>query len=231
MVVRSSATKATIENDTWICRRDERIQLPYHELIEYTADGIPYARPEVTLLFKAKWSELPKNQADFAGRPPAARTSPPSLAQRVARARPPRPSVAGSARLNGERRSAGVQPPDWEPRWLGRKDERALVRAVERYGTPRDVAIIDTALRVGELVALELEELEVSPRKGAVIVRHGKRGRQREVPLSSEARRVIERYISKCGRHRHRGCFWDNGERSGRKPSSGWSASTLSSRS
>ena len=40
--------------DTWICRRDERIRLPYAELIESTNDGIPYQRPEVVLLFKAK---------------------------------------------------------------------------------------------------------------------------------------------------------------------------------
>jgi hypothetical protein len=54
------------EGDTWIFRRDERIRRPYQEVIAHTADGIPYARPEVTLLFKAKWSDLPKNQADFA---------------------------------------------------------------------------------------------------------------------------------------------------------------------
>lgn len=94
---------------------------------------------------------------------------------------------------------AGPQTPTWEPRWLERKDERALVRAVERYGNPRDVALIttllQTGLRVGELVALELDDLELSPRKGAVTVRQGKRDRHREVPLSAEARRVIERYL------------------------------------
>ena len=94
---------------------------------------------------------------------------------------------------------SGPQTPAWEPRWLDRKDERAMVRAVERYGTPRDVALIvtplQTGLRVGELVALELEDLELSPRKGAVTVRHGKRDLQREVPLNAEARRVIERYL------------------------------------
>jgi Aminoglycoside-2''-adenylyltransferase len=42
------------DGDTWICRRDERIRLPYEQLIERTSDGIPYARPEVVLLFKAK---------------------------------------------------------------------------------------------------------------------------------------------------------------------------------
>ena len=38
----------------WICRRDRTIRLPYDELIERTADGVPYVRPEVALLFKAK---------------------------------------------------------------------------------------------------------------------------------------------------------------------------------
>ena len=38
----------------WVCRRDEQIRLPYAELIEHTLDGIPYVRPEVALLFKAK---------------------------------------------------------------------------------------------------------------------------------------------------------------------------------
>ncbi len=53
------------DGEMWICRRAESIRLPYRELIEYTADGIPYSRPEVTLLFKAKHSDLPKNEADF----------------------------------------------------------------------------------------------------------------------------------------------------------------------
>ncbi|MGH3130634.1 MAG: hypothetical protein ACRDNX_07440 [Gaiellaceae bacterium] len=37
------------DGDTWICRRDERIRLPYGEVIERTEDGIPYARPEIVL--------------------------------------------------------------------------------------------------------------------------------------------------------------------------------------
>jgi hypothetical protein len=38
----------------WVFRRDARIRLPYDELIEHSTDGIPYVRPEVALLFKAK---------------------------------------------------------------------------------------------------------------------------------------------------------------------------------
>ena len=42
------------DRDTWICRRDPSIRMPYDRLIERTPDGIPYGRPEVMLLFKAK---------------------------------------------------------------------------------------------------------------------------------------------------------------------------------
>jgi hypothetical protein len=49
----------------WVCRRDERITLPYDELIERSAEGIPYGRPEVVLLFKAK-DARPKDEADLA---------------------------------------------------------------------------------------------------------------------------------------------------------------------
>jgi hypothetical protein len=59
------------DGDTWICRRDERIRLPYAEVIEWTDDGIPYARPEIVLLFKARHSHLEKNEADFAAALPS----------------------------------------------------------------------------------------------------------------------------------------------------------------
>jgi hypothetical protein len=52
--------------DTWICRRDERIRLPYADVIELTDAGIPYARPEIVLLFKAKHSDRAKDEADLA---------------------------------------------------------------------------------------------------------------------------------------------------------------------
>jgi hypothetical protein len=49
----------------WLCRRSNAIRLPYTELIEHTADGIPYLRPEVVLLFKAK-AARPKDDRDLA---------------------------------------------------------------------------------------------------------------------------------------------------------------------
>jgi hypothetical protein len=53
------------EGETWICRRDSQIRMPYERLIERTADGIPYGRPEVVLLFKAKAARA-KDEDDFA---------------------------------------------------------------------------------------------------------------------------------------------------------------------
>jgi Aminoglycoside-2''-adenylyltransferase len=53
------------DGDTWICRREPSIRMPYARLIERTADGIPYGRPEVVLLFKAKHAHEEKNRRDF----------------------------------------------------------------------------------------------------------------------------------------------------------------------
>ncbi|MFG2075537.1 nucleotidyltransferase domain-containing protein [Nonomuraea maritima] len=54
------------EGGTWVCRRDERLRLPYDAIIERTAGGIPYLIPELVLLFKAK-AVRPKDQSDFDG--------------------------------------------------------------------------------------------------------------------------------------------------------------------
>jgi hypothetical protein len=52
------------DGQTWICRRDESIRMGYDELIERTDTGIPYLRPDVVLLFKAKHAR-PKDDGDF----------------------------------------------------------------------------------------------------------------------------------------------------------------------
>ena len=53
------------DGDAWAYRRDPRIRLPRSRLIEQSVDGIPYVRPEVVLLFKAKATRS-KDEADFA---------------------------------------------------------------------------------------------------------------------------------------------------------------------
>jgi RimJ/RimL family protein N-acetyltransferase len=53
------------DGDTWLCRRDESIRLSYDEVIQWTEDGIPYGRPEIILLFKARHAHRDRDQADF----------------------------------------------------------------------------------------------------------------------------------------------------------------------
>lgn len=53
------------DGDTWICRRDASIRIPYEQLVERNSDGIPFVRPEVVLLFKAKARRV-KDEEDFA---------------------------------------------------------------------------------------------------------------------------------------------------------------------
>ncbi|MFE2377447.1 nucleotidyltransferase domain-containing protein [Streptomyces sp. NPDC059398] len=52
------------DGDTWICRRDPAIRLPYSAVIRHTPSGIPYLAPELVLLFKAARTR-PKDEQDF----------------------------------------------------------------------------------------------------------------------------------------------------------------------
>ena len=52
------------EGQAWVFRRDPAIRRPYAEIVEVTADGVPYLAPEVALLFKAK-GVRPKDDADL----------------------------------------------------------------------------------------------------------------------------------------------------------------------
>jgi hypothetical protein len=52
------------DGNTWICRRDPVVRMPYSEMIAWTDDGIPYGRPEVILLFKAKHARE-RDEGDF----------------------------------------------------------------------------------------------------------------------------------------------------------------------
>ena len=49
----------------WVCKRDPTLTLPVGDIGLRTADGIPYLRPELALLFKAKLNRS-QDRADFA---------------------------------------------------------------------------------------------------------------------------------------------------------------------
>lgn len=50
----------------WVCKHDERLRVPLDRVIGVSAEGIPYQRPEMVLLMKAK-HRRPKDDADLAG--------------------------------------------------------------------------------------------------------------------------------------------------------------------
>jgi site-specific recombinase XerD len=84
------------------------------------------------------------------------------------------------------------------PRALSGEEQRALLRATED-SKPRDRAIVVlllyTALRLTELVTLDVGDARMSARKGMLVVRSGKGDVYREVPLNKPVREVLEVWL------------------------------------
>ncbi len=93
----------------------------------------------------------------------------------------------------------GVASAPRTPRWLEKRDVDRLIRAVERHGNARDLAIVlmlrHTGIRVSELSNLTLSDVESSERKGSLTVRSGKGGKFRVLPLNVDARRAVTSYL------------------------------------
>ncbi len=85
------------------------------------------------------------------------------------------------------------------PRWLSHKDQLALLRPVRRSTNPRDLALIQvmlgTGLRISEVAALKVSDVEIGERSGWVRVRQGKGMKARSVPLSLQVRKDLEAYL------------------------------------
>jgi site-specific recombinase XerD len=98
------------------------------------------------------------------------------------------------------------------PRYLDKKQQYALQRAIEkdlqitrlRYpkrwrGRQRDGSLVlfllHTGLRLQEALDLRLSDVQMTDRKGLVLVRQGKGGKQRSVPLNVEARKALQDWL------------------------------------
>jgi len=86
------------------------------------------------------------------------------------------------------------------PKWLARREQYGLLRAVQKANRPRDEALImlmlHTGLRVSEVSNLRIGDISISPRKGAIMVRGGKGEKFRTVPLNSNVRNALKAYLS-----------------------------------
>ncbi len=94
----------------------------------------------------------------------------------------------------------------YAPRWLDRREQAALQRESERRiqvaktepakrQAIRDhcilVVLLNTGLRVSELVNLELPDVVILERKGFIHVRAGKGEKQRDIPPNNSARKSL----------------------------------------
>ncbi len=93
----------------------------------------------------------------------------------------------------------GVPAAPRAPKALAKREVDRLIREAERHGNKRNLAVLltlrHTGLRVGELCNLRLGDVAISERKGEVLVRAGKGGKDRTVPLNNDARRALSAYI------------------------------------
>jgi integrase/recombinase XerC len=106
--------------------------------------------------------------------------------------------MQGLCRENPAEAVVGLRLPAPQPQGLSPIELRRLLRAAK--DNLRDFAVIEllagTGLRVGELLALTVGDVVVHERSGKVIVRKGKHGGYREIPLTADVRSALAGYVS-----------------------------------
>jgi integrase/recombinase XerD len=89
--------------------------------------------------------------------------------------------------------------PQAAPRALGKRDQLRWLREADRIPGLRDKAIAYTAFyagtRIAETVALDVADVAMSARKGHLVIRYGKNGKYREVPLHPKLRTVLDKWL------------------------------------
>ncbi|MGE5371934.1 MAG: tyrosine-type recombinase/integrase [Solirubrobacterales bacterium] len=97
------------------------------------------------------------------------------------------------------------------PKWLERSEQNRLIRAIEQeknqFKKARDLAIVQVGLQAGlrleEICNLGISDVTVNGRSGTVIVREGKRGKYREVPLNADIRVALKDYLKERETHKY----------------------------
>ena len=85
------------------------------------------------------------------------------------------------------------------PKSLSKKQRNRLLREVEKSQNLRNIAIVYTMLytgvRVFELVGLNRDDVEMKEQSGFIIIRDGKGGISRKIPLPAESRYHLQNYL------------------------------------
>jgi site-specific recombinase XerD len=126
----------------------------------------------------------------------------------------------------------GIKRDPLSPKALEKRELDRLIREAFKDGSKRNLAILHTlkgsGLRVAELCDLELSDIQISERKGQLVVRSGKRSRHRVVPLNADVRRALSDYLAVRPRWQTPTFSSGNAARASKsKLFRTWSASTL----
>ena len=106
----------------------------------------------------------------------------------------------GTIRSNPAAAVTGLTLAGHAPKALDDRSLRRLLLTVHAGGDRRDIALVETlvgtGLRVSELLALQIEDVTITPHAGYLIVRMGKKGNQRTVPLVAAVRQALSAYLA-----------------------------------
>ena len=93
----------------------------------------------------------------------------------------------------------GVSRESIGPKSLERREQLALIRAVQKTGKKRDLAIINlllhTGIRVSELCSLREDDLIIEGRRAMIRISKGKGNKMRYVPLNSTALKSLVSHV------------------------------------
>lgn len=99
----------------------------------------------------------------------------------------------------GQIKKIKIQAKDTSPKALSKNDFYKLRREFHKSGSLRDIAIIEslynTGCRVSELCNIEIDDFEISERKGTLTIRSGKGSKYRTIPLNAAVRKAISDYL------------------------------------
>lgn len=105
----------------------------------------------------------------------------------------------GMAKRNPAKGVKGIAITLPPPKALDAASLRRLLRMVHAHGNPKHIAMIEvlcgSACRVGELISLQKSQVKIGERSGSMLVANGKGRAAREIPLNTDVRKALARWL------------------------------------